>query len=391
MANKNTPAPAVDYAYVNQQQRAAVLAMAINQELQILATRYTPPNTGALGQTINVPLRNVGLVTKFTVLVRAKVRGVAGEVHTLQPFGPANFFSNVTLTDLQNQTRINTTGWHLHYVASARDAAVFGGAYQNDSPTMLGNNNLVIAAPATMTGTAQRDLYMAYEIPVAYSDRDLRGAIYANVLNATWNLSLTVNPNMFVASTANGVGAVYKSSSAVLGVLDYWDIEVYQHFKEQLPVDSRNGQIILPVLDLGVMYRLENTVMTGLVANQELSQGFGNNRQFLSTFAVYDNSGVLNPGTDVNYFAMQTANTTLLFKRTPHMLALQHRKRLGDDFPPGVYYFDHRERPVETAQYGNVQLSVSLASATSANSVILLGYEYFAELGMVMNAGAIAN
>lgn len=381
----------IDYGIVNARQRAAVLSMAIDQELQILATRYTPPNTGNLGQQINIPLRNVGLVKKFTVLVRAKVRGVGAEVHTLQPFGPANFFSNVTLTDLQNQTRINTTGWHLHYVASARDANVFGAAYSNDSPTSMGSNALVISAPPTMTGTTQRDLFMAYEVPVSYSDRDLRGAIYANVVNATWNLALTVNPQMFVPSTGNGVGAVYKSSSAVVAVLDYWDIEVYQHFLEQLPVDQTNGQIILPMLDTSVMYRLENTVMTGLVANQELAAPYANFRQFLSTFAVFDNNGVLNPGTDINYFSMQTANTTALFKRTPHMLALQHRKRLGDDFPPGVYYFDHRNRPVETSAYGNVQLTFNASAVASAFSQLLLGYEYFAELNVVQQAGSIAN
>jgi len=377
-------------AQMNQLQRQAVLANALDQELQIFTQSYNTALTGGPGSVVNIPLRNIGLNKKFTVLVRAQVSSTGTEVNTLQTFGPSAFFSNVTLTDLSNQIRVNTIGPHLHYVATARERNAMFAAYTNDSPTGIGNTYASVKAPATLTNTTPQELAMVYEIPISYSDTDLRGAIYANVLNATWNLQLTVNPQMFVTNTGNGVGAVYKSASGVPGRLISWTVEVYQHFLENLPVD-KGGQVIIPYMDTTVMYRLENSVSAGIVPNQEQAIAFANFRQFLSTFAVFDNGGVLNPGTDINYFGLQTANTTNLFKRTPQMIAAQTRKRIGDDFPPGVYYFDHRNAPIETSAFGNVQLTYSPSSVAGATSQMLIWYEYFAQMNLVQQAGAISN
>src|SRR5690606_15860327 len=105
-----------------------------------------------------------------------------------------------------------TTGWHLHALATARRAGAFGAAFTNDSPVSMGSNFEVIHAPAAVT--TEDEIRMFYEIPVCYSDNDLRGAIYANVVNAQGQLQLTVNPNLVVGSGGSGVLAAYKSSSA---------------------------------------------------------------------------------------------------------------------------------------------------------------------------------
>lgn len=390
MAKTPAAAPQINPAIINANQRGAVLNSAIDQSLQIYSSTLTANAAGgAVGSVLNIPLRNVGLVKKFTVLITARVKQNAAETLTLTRLGPANFFSNILLTDLQNQTRINTTGWHLHNVASARAMSAFGAAFTNDSPTSIGNNWPVIQAPTTIT--TQQTVYMAYEIPVSYSDTDLRGAIYANVLNATWNLALTVNPNLIVASNGNPVQAMYQSSTTGdRGSLVSYDIEVYQHFLDQLPLDQ-NGQVIVPMLDTSTMYRLENTVQTGLVANQEQAVPYANFRQFLSTFALYDNAGVLNAGSDMSYFGLQTANTTNIFKMTPRAIALQTRRRMGDDFPPGMYYFDHRNRPITTSAFGNVQLTFTPTVVTSSQSQLLMGYEYFAQMNVLTQAGSIQN
>jgi len=389
MAKPAPAVPQISAAQINANQRGAVLGMAIDQSLQIFSSTLVTPNAGAVGSVLNIPLRNVGLVKKFTVLIRARVKQAAAETLTLTRMGPANFFSNVLLTDLQNQTRINTTGWHLHNVASARATQAFGAAFANDSPTSIGNNWNVIKAPTTVT--TEQEVFMAYEIPVAYSDTDLRGAIYANVLNATWNLALTVNPNLIVASNGNPVQAMYQSSTAAdRGSLIAWDIEVYQHFLDQLPLDQ-NGQVIVPMLDTSTMYRLENTVQAGLVANQEQAVPYANFRQFLSTFALFDNGGVLNAGSDMSYFGLQTANTTNIFKKTPRAIALDTRRRMGDDFPAGMYYFDHRQRPITTSAFGNVQLTFMPTSIAGPTSQLLMGFEYFAQMNVLTQAGSIQN
>jgi hypothetical protein len=375
-------------AQINANQSYAVRQSALDMDLRIMNTAYSPPGgSGALGSVINVPLRNVGLVKKLTVVIRGNIKQSGTETLTLTPMGPANFLSQVTLTDLQNQTRVNTTGWHLHLLASARSMGAFGAAYTSDTPTGIGNNFNVVKAPGSVT-TVQ-PFFMVYEIPLAYSNDDLRGAIYANVLNATWNLALTINPNLVVASGADPTLAMYRSSSAVLGVLQDYNIEVYQHFLDQLPVDG-SGAVIVPQLDLSTMYKIENTLSSGIVAGQDNAIPYANFRQFLSTILIYDNNG-LNAGTDINYIGLQTANTTNLFSRSVQMMALQSRKILGDDMPPGVYYFDHRARPIQTANFGNMQLIVNPSNVANAQAAILVGYEYFANMNVITQAGSLYN
>lgn len=390
MANAKSAAPAMSAFQMNQLQRNAVLANSIDQWILTSTQTFTTALSGGPGSVINLPVRNIGLNKRFVILVRAQVSSAGTETNTLTTFGPANFFSNVTLSDLNNQLRVNTSGAHLHYLKTVRDRNAAFAAFNNDSPTAIGNNYGTIKAPGALTSTTPQELTMVYEVPISYSDTDLRGAIYANVVNATWNLQVTVNPNMFASSTGNAVNAVYKSSSVLPGRLISWTVEVYQNFLENLPVDG-NRQVILPMLDLSTMYRIENTVQAGLVPNQEQSAPYANYRQFMSTFLVYDNNGVLNPGTDINYVGIQLANTTNLFRFSPQMIAARTRDRIGDDLPPATYYFDHRNAPIETSQFGNVQLTFYPNAVGGATSQMLLWYEYFANMQLVQSASAISN
>jgi hypothetical protein len=56
----------------------------------------------------------------------------------------------------------------------------------------------------------------------------------------------------------------------------------------------------------------------------------------------------------------------------------------GTDWPKGSYYFNHRNRPINTSQFGNMQLILN-ASDVQSSAQILLGYEDFA-ITQVMNA-----
>jgi hypothetical protein len=376
-------------ADVNMAARNAVLGSAIKMTQQIYST--TLAGTAA-GQVINVQPRNVGLITGFVIKVTANVAQSAAETQTLTTLGLANFFSNVTFTDLSNQQRINTTGWHLHMLASARRQSVFGAAFTNDSPNFgthaapsnFGSNFTVIYAAGSLTTVVPISMY--YEIPLAYSDFDLRGAVYASVVSATMNLQLTVNPTFGVASTANPTNAVYISSTTALPLVTSVVITVYQQYLDQLPM-GKNG-VILPILDLSTAYLLNNTTVTGLVANQDLPIPYANFRNFMSTCLIYDNAGVLNIGTDMNYFALQSANYTNIFKYDPQTSALFTREIMLDDFPKGTYYFDHRRRPISTVQYGNMSL-VANPSAVTAGASVYLGYEALALINMVTQAGSL--
>ncbi|MDE2102812.1 MAG: hypothetical protein KGL39_36545 [Patescibacteria group bacterium] len=363
--------------------RNAVLTQSIDM-LQAISTQ-TLSGTIA-GQVVNIPIRNVGLLKRLIVKLTFTVARSAAETQNRTSFGPANALSQVVFTDLANQTRINTSGWHLHYLASARRLMAYGAAFTNDTPTNIGSNYTVISAPANFTAGNQT-ITMYYEIPIAYGDYDLRGAIFMSVVNATANLQLTINPNFFVASTADGTLAVYKSTTTDLGTISACTVQVYQNYLDQLPYTNKGA--VLPLLDLSTAYLINNTVATGMVANQDFAVPYANFRNFLSTFAIYDNNSALAAGTDINYWKLEAANYTNIFNVDPITNALMQRNIINDDFPAGMYYFDSRRKPISTIQYGNMQLVMNPSSVTSGQ--LLVGYEAWAIIDQITQAGSLYN
>lgn len=376
----------------NMAARQAVVKQSVDMTQQIFTQTYT----GGPGTVINVPVRNVGLIKRFWVEVNAVVTGTsAGPTHTLTTLGPSNFFSQFVFTDLSNQTRIQTPGWHLSMVSSIKRRRPFGAAMTTDSPFGFGNNyTSVISAPATITtAIAANNVFAMFEVPLSYTDHDLRGAIYANVVNATMQLQMTVNPNMFIASGADATLGMYQSSSATLATCPTFTVTVFQNYLDQLPIAAgQNGQPggpILPLLDLSTVYLLNNTVVSGLVANQDIPIPYANFRDFMSTYLIYDNAGTLNTGADVAYFAIQSANYTNILKYDPNLASLLTRLILEDDAPKGSYVFDHRNKPISTIQYGNMQLVVNAKTVSSSTSSFLIGYEMLALQNMITQAGSL--
>jgi hypothetical protein len=383
MANQVTQPSAQQLQNANMAARQAVIQRGLNMWQSIASGTVASP---LANNVVNVPIRNVGLVKRLVVELQCTIVRAAAEVLTLTAWGPANFLSNVVLTDLNNQQRINTAGWHLHALATARRQMAYAAAFQNDSPVGIGSNILVMSAPKNVGAVAQT-VRMFYELPISYGDYDLRGAIYANVVNATMNLQMTINPNFVAASGADAVLSVYQSNTADKGTVGSVSYTIYQNYLDQVPMSS-NGPI-LPLMDLSTAYLLTNTSVTGLTAGQDFPVPLANFRDFMSVFAIYDNTKVLNPGTDMNYVGLQSANFTFIQKTDPYMAALLTRNLIGDDFPAGTYYFDFRNKPVATIQYGNMQLILNPSAVTDATANVLLGYETLALINQVTNAGSL--
>ena len=69
------------------------------------------------GSVITIQLRNVGLVKRLVLELSATITAGATSAQTLTKLGLANLISNITFIDLGNNTRINSTGWHLNAVS----------------------------------------------------------------------------------------------------------------------------------------------------------------------------------------------------------------------------------------------------------------------------------
>jgi len=368
----------------NDQAQAAVLAIAQPMQ-QPLAPITFSGNNAAIGQTSVVVMNNVGLNTKIVVEVTGTLAQAAAETLNRTPLGMANFFSNITLTDLNNVQRVNTTGWHLFLLGTARNRAPIGAAFVNDSPAQLGSNYDVMNAPASITAAVPFRLF--FEIPIAYHDYDLRGAIYAGVTSAQWRLQLTINPNLVVASnTTDATQAAYKSTTTGnLGILSAVTIQVYQCYLDQLP--RSNGVPVLPAISLSYNYLLINTTNLAGASGFDTAIFYPNFRTFLSTILQYDNGGSLNLGTDLNYIAIQVANMTYLRKLDPFFVQWMTRNMMLVDFPPGHYYLDHRNKPIDTNQFGNTSLAIN-PSLVNSGASFNIAYEMLAIQSQAINAGS---
>lgn len=390
-----SPTPPADPTRINMLARQLVIAQGLNMIQQINSQSFTATGSGTVeGTVVNVTPRNVGLLKNFFVEVTGSIKNNnASAALTLTPFNLANILSGIVFTDLNNNVRIQTTGWHMNFVNTATQNRNYAAANQiisGDNPIQYGNvfgpisiSTSSIAAGATAT------FKMFYRIPIAYSDTDLRGAIFMNVTNNTAQLQFTVNPNIGVTSAADPTLAVVKGeedSSTHVATLTALTINTYQNYLDQLP-QGQNGYV-LPQIDLSTLYQIQNTNNTSLTANQDIPTQYANYRQFLSTIAIFDNAGVLSTGSDVAYWAIQSANFTNIFKVDPTIVSVWARQRIGQDFPVGVYYFDHRVRPVSTIQYGNMELILN-ASSVTAGAFLLLGYESFAIQNLITNAGSL--
>lgn len=376
----------------NLQLRAIVLANAVEMQQQIWSKSYDP----TVQNQIIINPQNVGLIKGFLVHVNANIAttATAGGVN-LTTFGASNILTNITFQDLSNNTRINTSGRHLSMLNSARMGFGYGGAYAANLPIGYGNNWVVQSAPATIAAsTASTALSYYYYVPLAYSADDLTGSIYAAVTSGNMQLQLTINPTPTTAAGTDPLTSVYQGAS-----LGTWvsgssvTVTVYQIFLDQIPMQNVNGVMVpvLPPQDMQTIYMLNETSLTGLVTGQDFPLPYANYRNFLSTFATYDNGGTYGTTTPgITSWALRSANFTNLFKIDPNTAALFARYTFMADPPAGVYYFDHRRQPINTIQWGNMQLVITPTGAVNAGAQVLMATEAFANVNQIVGAASLA-
>lgn len=393
-------------AQLNAIARAAIKARAVKMEQQIFSQTYgaaaNTTNVAAGQPVVTINPRNVGLIRGFWVKIVATINNQSGDVATLSDFNAANILSQIQFNDLNNNTRIQTTGWHMAFLNSIKARRPFGTAWVHgtgfDSPINYGNNfgnqiSFSGTTNTTLASGASGTLIMWWYVPLSYSDDDLRGAVYANVVNATMQLNLTFNPTPAVLGTTDSTSAVMTVGPAGTASQCYMSqavVTVYQSYLDQLPTGQ--GGVLLPILDLATIYEMKNTTFTAIVPAQDFPMQYSNFRDFVSTVAVFVNTGATGArtgGADVNYWALQSANFTNIWKKEPGLVALQVRNHLQTDHPPGVYYFGSREKPISTVQYGNMQVILNAITAGSG-AYCLMGYEDFALVQSLSMAGSLA-
>lgn len=376
----------------NMAARGLILRTGVFMKQQIFSQAVAPITQNIL----NIPVNPVGLITGFLLKVAGTIHNGDGALDlTRTQFGAANIVSQIVFTDLTNTVRIQTAGWHLALIDSAKNPVVFGGAYAPNVPINYGNNWTVQSAPATIAHGADGAVQYYYYIPLAYSATDLTGAMFAQVVNAQASIQVTLNAAPCVAAGADPTLAVYSgTASGVWKAATTVQVTVWQFYYDQLPrlpqgqTDPQYGPYLMPKADLSVIYELKNVAMGGLVVGQDFGIPYANFRTFLSTAVIFDNGGTLNVGSDVNYWKLAASNTTQIFQYGPNEAALFARSTFLADPPAGCYYFDSRNSPIQTQNFGNMQLFLN-PSVVNANAALLIGFEDFASVSQVAFASSL--
>lgn len=381
--------------------RAMVLQQSVNMLQPFTTQTVFPANQPSLTLTPNF----VGLIKRFYLVFTGTIANTGSTTINLTQWGLANLISNLIYTDPQNNQRHNTIGLHLALLSSAKRNRPFGTALPiNTTYTIGGANNIasmlnsptaqwpVFQAPLTIASGTSGTFRAVFEVPLAYSDTDLRGAVYSNLVNATQNIQITFNPQAVTAGTVDDTYAVYSGAAGSAGNISSITCTAYQEYLYQLP-QAQDGTPILPGLDLSTVYQLKNTNNIGITANQNFQYSYSNFNSFVSTIALYNSTGTSAGnlvGSDVNYWQLTAANLTAIWKKEPLLVSQDSRERLLFDMPKGGYYFDSRLAPILTNQFGNVQLTLNpLAGGPSATLQVLV--EYFASLNTAGSGGSLSS
>lgn len=353
---------------------------------QLIYTFTGDPAT--INNTLNIGgnfVRMAGLLTRFIVEVEATFTAVAGAAAT--ELGAANLLSNIQFTDLQNNQRHNCSGAQLAITASNKRHYPWLTSFTQAQKLFNGPATAppltYATAPLVATAGSARAVY---EIPVAITDKDLRGAIFLGVYGAQLSLQLTVNPYPCPAAGDSTFAVFYGAASTISSVT----VNVYQEYYDQLPMN--NGAFVLPPIDISTVYQLTYSNFTNMTAGQDFNIPYANYRKYLSQSFIYNNSGtdggLSSTGADIDYLALIAANFTNIFKVSPLEQKRIMREQNMTDLVQGLYIFKTYDKPIDTQNFGNMQLVLN-ANTAGASAYAYTMSEFIAYQNQIAQAPSL--
>lgn len=341
---------------------------------------------GTNGQTTRVKLFNVGITTKLRLFVQATITiGTAAAVASTK--APWNLISRVRLSDYDGTDRVNLSGFQLFILQCVRNRALFG--YQTTPQAAVFTNPIVPTAVGNQTVQFFIDVPVAFDIdnPVVQL-RDLRGAILSQT--AVGDMYLNVDWVNSLLSTTGDVDSLYSGSgtTTVVGnpVSNFINMTVFQQFLMPQAVDFQGG-VPIPQIDLMTVYELAGNVKStdNIAVNTEKLMNYPNVRSVIGAYFNYVTGGAMAQGNISKLRTLANGNNTMVEATELAWLFEQRTWMWSDgDTVPGVYWKTHREKPIETALYGNVQMGLTVNTASGGNQYVEQAFESFYTKGIAL-------
>jgi hypothetical protein len=368
-----------------QQSGAMSAAQAMQQNLQLRqmllgsapAQRKALGNfAGQLGGSTRIKIFNVGVTTRILLDV-TMTYDVATAAVTPTIKAPFNVMNRVKLTDFDGTDRINASGYQLFVLNSVRRRMQYG--YNNGSAAA------VLTAPTAGAGTVGvgRTLNFQMEIPLAFDPTaDLRGALLTQTavgeawVNIDWNT---------VAVSASDVDSIFNSATGVVSNVAF----SVAAFQEYLLPQSINGQVPLPTFDLMTVYEFAGALKStdNLAVGSEKLLNYPNVRSVIGSYFNYVNGGALNAApTDIQKLRLIANGNNVLKEYGPRDKLFEQRIYMldGSDLRPGTYFEPHRQKPIETALFGNIQYGITPNTVSAGNTYVEVAFESFYTKGAAL-------
>lgn len=360
----------------NSQLRAALLQTAPRMRKNVATV------TAAVGGSSRIKLFNVGVLTKLLLRVTADITiGTAIAVPSTK--APWNLISRVRLTDYDGTDRVNLSGFQLWVLNCVRYGNYYGFNNQYASAASILSNPVV----PTAIGNGQIAFFI--EVPVAFDVdneivqlQDLRGAIMMQTavgemyLNIDWNASLYTNNDVDSVYSGAGTTTVVGQNSTPITVTMWQDYLLPQAV-------GANGQVPLPGIDLMTVYELNGNVRSSdnIAVGTEKLISYPNVRSVIGAYFNYVSGAALSNA--VSQMRLIANGNNILMDNTGLSQLFYQRLYNETDLVAGVYWRLHREHPIETALFGNVQMGFT-PSTVGANPYVELAFESFYTKGAAL-------
>lgn len=356
----------------NNAMRAALLATAPK-----LRKRLQPTTGLTIGQTARIKLQNVGILTGILLRIQCPIT-IAGAIAVPSLKAPYNLLNRIRVSDYDGSDRVNCSGHQLWVINSVR----------NRSPFDRNNESMaaVLTQPVVPTAIATNTIDFWVYVPIAFNpDNDLRGAMMMQTAVGDSFLSIDLNPSLY---TNNDGDSVYKGAGAttvVQAVGTSITIDVWQDYLLPQAIDKQ-GNIPLPALDLRTVYEIAGMVVTSdnIAANQQKLMQYPNLRSVVGSYFSFRNGVDLSPVGDVSTIQLIANANNIMRDETELSQLFRQRRYINGDLLQGVYWMQHRDLPIQTALYGNIQIGITPAIINAGENYFEQAFESFYAKGMAL-------
>lgn len=355
--------------------RAALLQSAPRMRKNVVTS------TSGTGLTSRLKLFNVGVLTKLLLRVTADLT-IGTATATASTKAPWNLISRVRLTDYDGTDRVNLSGFQLWALNCIRWSNLYG--FNNQSTVTA-----VFANPSVPTAVGAAQVAFFIEIPVAFDTdndivqlQDLRGAIMCQTavgemyLNIDWITSLYANGDVDSLYSGGATTTVVGQSAS------YITVTMWQDYLLPQAIGNR-GQIPLPGVDLMTVYELNGNVRSSdnIAVSTEKLISYPNVRSVIGAYFNYVSATALS--SNISAMRLIANGNNILMDNTGLSQLFYQRLTLETDLLVGMYWRLHREHPIETALFGNVQMGIT-PSVVGATPYFELAFESFYTKGQAL-------